>query len=217
MLQGADNSIPKGFYKIAVSYISENTRVLNLGCGRKFTFEKLLSQKKNVYIESMDILSSQKPSFVNKFTSQDVEKPFLLEEKFDIITFFELIEHIDKTDILIENCINNLKQEGLLIFSFPNLASLYCRLELLLGFQPHILEISNKKANFGTHLFGKLNNPKNEPIHHIRGITYIAMKELIQFYGFKIKKIYGYEYRLKGFFGSFPSLAPVDIFICKKL
>lgn len=217
MLQGANNSIPEDFYKTAASYISEGSRVLNLGCGQKFNFEKVLSQNKNIYIESMDILSSQKPPFVNKFTIQDVEKPFLVDKEFDVITFFELIEHIDKTDILIENCFDNLKREGILIFSFPNLASLYCRFELLLGFQPHILEISNKKANFGTYLFGKLNNPKNEPIHHIRGITYRAMKELIQFYSFKIKKIYGYEYRLRRLFGLFPSFAPIDIFICKKL
>jgi len=216
MLQGADNPIQCEFYKIAVSYIPDGSRVLNLGCGRKFNFERLLSQKKKVYIESMDILPAPKPSFVNKFTIQDVEKPFLLGQKFDAITFFELIEHIDKTDILIENCFNNIKEEGLLIFSFPNLASLYCRFELLLGFQPHILEVSNKKANFGNSFFGKLNNPKNEPIHHIRGFTHRAMKGMIQFYGFQIIKIYGYEYRLKRLFSLFPSLAPINIFVCKK-
>lgn len=55
MLQDANNSFIRGFYEIAISYIPDGSRVLNLGCGRKFNFEKLLSQKKNVNIESIDI------------------------------------------------------------------------------------------------------------------------------------------------------------------
>jgi len=35
----------------------------------------------------------------------------------------------------------------------------------------------------------QLNNSKDETIHHVRGITYRAMKEFIQFYRLKIEKI----------------------------
>lgn len=118
ILQGADNNLSISFYKIATSYIPENSRVLNLGCGLNFNFERILSQEKKVSITSLDILPAKKPPFVDKFIIQNVEEPFLLKQKFDVVTFFELIEHIDKTDILILNCFNNLKDGGLLIFPF---------------------------------------------------------------------------------------------------
>lgn len=157
----------------------------------------------------------EKPDNIT-FINQSVEEKFILKEKFDIVTFFELIEHIDKTDILLMNCFNNLKQGGYLIFSFPNLASLYARIELLLGYQPHILEVSNVYGNFGNKIIGNYANPLGNTIHHIRGITHRAMKEMIVYYNFKIEKIIGYDYRLKNLFASTPGLAPINIFICKK-
>ena len=77
-----------------------------------------------------------KPSYIDKFLVKSIEDECYFEKKFDVITFFEVIEHIDKTDILLKNCFNNLKDDGFLIFSFPNLASIYSRIELMLGLQP---------------------------------------------------------------------------------
>lgn len=217
LLQGAGNNLPPGFYNLVLDRIKDGDKILNLGCGLNFNFERMIKKERKVSFTSVDFLPIKKPFFVDQFIIQNVEKPFSLDKKFDVVTFFELIEHIDKTDILLKNCFNNLKNEGYLIFSFPNLSSIYSRIELSLGYQPHILEVSNEYGNFGTGIFGKINNPQDEPIHHLRGITHRAMKELVQFYGFEIKKIIGYEYRL----GKIPSflslLASVNIFICKKL
>jgi 2-polyprenyl-3-methyl-5-hydroxy-6-metoxy-1,4-benzoquinol methylase len=217
--QGGDNNVHWPFYEYVLKWIKEGDNVLNLGCGLYFNFERLVKEKREkITLTSVDILPAKKPPFVDEFILQDVEMPFKLKRKFDVVTFFELIEHIDKTDILLKNCFNNLKKGGLLIFSFPNLSSFWCRLELFLGFQPHILEVSNKKANFGTGIFGRLNNSQNQPIHHLRGITYKAMREMVEFYGFKIIKTCGYDYRLvKGLFTLFTSLAPVNLFVCHKL
>lgn len=216
-LQDGDNNFIRGFYKIALNWIKDGDEILNLGCGQNFNFERLVTDYKKVAFTSVDIQNTKRPQYVKKFIVQDVEKDFSLEEKFDVITFFELIEHIDNTDVLLRNCYRNLKNNGLLIFSFPNLASLYSRIELLLGYQPHILEISNEKANLGTGIFGRINNPDDNPIHHIRGITHNAMKDMVHFHKFKIIDMIGYEYRLGKIFKHFPSLAPVNIFILKKL
>jgi len=218
--QGGDNSLNRNFYKIALKYIKNGQKVLNLGCGILFNFEKILYEEKNTKATSIDItniseLGIKKPFFVYDFLVKSVESEFVLENKFDVITFFELIEHIDKTDVLLKNCFNNLKDDGLLIFSFPNLASIYSRVELLLGFQPHILEVSNVCGNFGNIFFGKRNN-QNSTIHHIRGITYKAMKEMVDYHGFEILKTIGYEWRLKKLFYFFPNIAPVNVFVCKK-
>jgi len=220
-LQGADHDLDPVLYKIAFKYISNNSQILNLGCGMRFNFEKEIIKEKKVNILSADILNIQNVPNTIKFKKLSVEKKFQFKEKFDIITFFELIEHIDKTDVLLENCFNNLKKDGLLIFSVPNLSSIYGRIELLLGFQPHILEVSNKNSNFGTGIFGRYNNPNNNsPVHHIRGISHKAIKEMLAYYGFEIITAIGYEHHfkiLRNLFYLFPSIAPVNIFICKKI
>lgn len=216
-LQGGDNDYNRSFYKLIFGYIKDGDKLLNLGCGINFNFEKTLAQVRQVEIVSCDVISpAAKPDFVEEFIQQSVEEEFILDKKFDVVSFFELIEHIDKTDELLKNCFNNLKPGGYLIFSFPNLASIYARLELLLGYQPHILEVSNEEPSFGTGIFGKLNNNTGETLHHVRGITYRAMKEMINHHGFKIIKTFGYEYRFKKLLYLFPAIAPIDIFICQK-
>ncbi|WP_461257319.1 class I SAM-dependent methyltransferase [Treponema sp. R80B11-R83G3] len=153
---------------------------------------------------------------IRKFILRDIEVPFNLPQLYDIVFCFEVIEHVDKTDILLENCYNNLKDDGIFMIAVPNLSSIYSRIELMLGFQPHITEISNIKANFGTGIFGKINNPHDAPIHHIRGITYGGMKEMLKFYNFRIIKTYNAS---KGafFLRLLPSsLASVVLFVCKK-
>lgn len=217
-LQGAYNSLPINFYREAINFIKEGDRICNLGCGIVFKFEREIKKIKKVKITCIDIINiEKKPDFIDDYILQSVEEPFELKNKFNLIYFFELIEHIDKTDMLLINSYKNLVKNGLLIFSFPNLSSIYSRLEILLGLQPHILEVSNILGNFGTGIFGSLNNPKNISIHHIRGITYKGMKELVKYHGFKIEKVIGWEFRMPFLFKRIPSLAPLNIFICRKL
>jgi 2-polyprenyl-3-methyl-5-hydroxy-6-metoxy-1,4-benzoquinol methylase len=217
-LQGANNRVDSYFFRYSFPYIKNGDNILNLGCGNKFNFERNLIKKRKVKITSVDIIPiKKKPAYINNFVCMDVEKKIRFPFRYDVVTFFELIEHIDKTDILISNCYRNLKKGGYLIFSFPNLASIYSRIELLLGYQPHILEVSNIHSNFGTGFFGKINSPADGSLHHIRGITHKAMIELIKHYGFTVLKKIGSEYRVPLFFYLFPEIAPINIFICKKI
>jgi SAM-dependent methyltransferase len=219
-LQGSEAILNTSIYDIAISFLKglkDNISILNFGCGALFSFENHIIDKKKVSFTSMDIVNPKitNPKNVKKFIRQDIEKPLSLESKYDAVTFFELIEHIDHTDELLKNCYNNLKKGGYLVFSFPNLGSLLGRIELLLGYQPHILEVSNDYANFGTGFFGKRNNAQGITLHHIRGITTGAMKELICYHGFTIEKVIGFDYRLK-FLNPFPQFTAVNIFICRK-
>jgi len=219
-LMGGKNAINRRFYKVAHSHISNGESVLNFGCGSRFVFEKYLQvTKKDVKVTSVDIQKIKNvPKYVHKYVQKSVEEKIKLSKKFDVVTFFELIEHIDKTDELLNNCRNNLKRGGALVFSLPNLSSIYARAELLLGFQPHVLEVSNKCSNFGTGKFGEMNNPSNTPVHHMRGITTKAMKEMLEYYRFDVMKIIGYNHHrgLGQLLSLIPSFAPVNIFVCKK-
>lgn len=217
--QSADNILDARLYELAIQHIKDKQQVLNLGCGGYLTFEKHLISKRDVNIKCCDFNPMKVPNESEhiKFFEQNVEKLFNLDSKVDVVTFFEVIEHIDETDILLQNCYNNLKDDGLLICSLPNLASIYAWIELLLGFQPHVIEVSNVCSNFGTGIFGKLNNPNNEPIHHIRGFTLRAIKEMLNYYNFKVVKVYGYDHRLKRLMKYFPSIAPVNVIVARKL
>jgi SAM-dependent methyltransferase len=219
-LQGADNDISKNLYGITFNYIKEGNSVLNFGCGNRFNFEKNLAKIKTVGMTSIDIIEiKEKPEFIGEFLNKSVEEDIWFEKKFDVVTFFELIEHIDKTDVLLRNCFNNLKKEGYLIFSFPNLASFHGRISLLLGLQPCILEVSNESANFGRGFMDRFFSGKGatgKTIHHIRGITHRAMKDMVEYHGFNIEKIIGFDHRFKKLSYYFPGIAPVNVFICRK-
>lgn len=105
----------------------------------------------------------------------------------------------------------------MLFIAIPNLACLYARIELLIGLQPHILEISNKKSNYGMGLLGKLNNPNGEPLHHIRGITYKAMKEILIDNGFAIKRCLGYQKITGKLLRKFPGISTIVLYQCIKV
>lgn len=216
--QAGDNLIDVNLYELAINHIKDHQEILNLGCGTRLNFEKQLTNKRNVNVTCCDINPINTSNEVEniKFFIQNIEELFNLDLTVDVVTFFEVIEHIDETDILLQNCYHNLKDDGLLICSLPNLASIYTRIELLLGFQPHVLEVSNVYGNFGTGFFGRLNNRSGTPIHHIRGFTLRAIKEMLSYYGFSIVKIYGYDHRLKRLMKYFPSIAAVNVIVARK-
>lgn len=213
--QEALNVLHRPIYdKISNEYLRDGDEILNLGSGLNFNFEKVIKGEKRVNVTSVDILKPPTvPNFVDKFICKSVDEPFHLKKKYDLITFFELIEHIDHTDILIKNCYDHLKDKGLLIFSFPNLASFLCRFELLFGYQPHVLEVSNVDSNFGGGLIAGLSNTGAVVAHHIRGFTYKAMIEFLKYHKFEIVKTFTTRYKL---FNLFPSLATEIIVVCKK-
>lgn len=129
-------------------------QVLDVGSGCVFGFEKMVFKYRADYqdmIDCIDIspLSNEKPAFIRDYFQYNIEDEIQLNKKYDIVVCFETMEHIDHTDTLLENCYNYLKNGGYFFISIPNLTSIYSRIELLLGFQPHILEISNKYGNLG--------------------------------------------------------------------
>lgn len=219
-MMGGDSSVFWPFYRFLGSYIQNQGSILNLGSGVSFTFETYCRQlNRTLDICCVDQLQPDNvPPVINRFVAGDIESDLDIpgHQQFDVVCLFEVIEHVDKTDAVIKNAIRYCRKGGLVMLSFPNLSSLYARLELLMGFQPHVLEVSNESANLGAGIMGKLNNPTNQPIHHIRGITSRAGRELVQFHGLKIREIIGTSGgRFHALWKYFPSIAPVNVIICE--
>lgn len=135
------------YYRHLEKIVKASQSLLNLGSGTSFVFEELCHQwNPALQIVSADLSKPLfKPDYVNAFHSVNVSHSLSLPYKnFDLVTAFEVIEHVDRTDELIRNASNHCRPGGIIAVSFPNLASIFCRFELLLGYQPHILEVSHE-------------------------------------------------------------------------
>lgn len=159
---------------------------------------------------------------VRKFDVQKDSTQALLSEYplgFDLVVMTEVLEHLEETDVALRNCRALMREDrnSRLLLSVPNLASYLGRLELLLGFQPHVLEASNEIATVGMGLMGRINYGSNPlPLHHLRGFTYKSIVELLRYHNFQITESWGWENRLGRHSKWFPKrLAPQMVFVAR--
>jgi ubiquinone/menaquinone biosynthesis C-methylase UbiE len=126
-------------FQSVINYISDNDTVLDFGCGPGSFLHLLGKSDKNIAegigidVSSnqikfaMDHVGVQFPyiKFV-ELDSDEVRFPFP-DQKFDIITIIEVIEHIHP--FILSNTINELKRclnkDGRMIFTTPNYRSLW--------------------------------------------------------------------------------------------
>lgn len=221
--QGGNNFGPGYHHARLIQMLPDHQcKILDVGSGVNYGLEKMIYRKRAKYNDLIDCVdrtpgSDAKPHFIRNHFQYNVENELDLGEEYDAVVCFEVMEHVDHTDILLQNCLRHLMKNGRFYLYIPNLSSIYARIELLLGYQPHILEVSNEYANFGGGVFGALNSPQGITIHHIRGITYRACKEMLSYSGFQILEERGFSHgRFEGVAKHFPSIAPEIWFVCKK-
>jgi len=109
------------------------------------------------------------------------------DDYFDIVTLIETIEHLQDPDHCLIEVKRVLKPGGIFIVTTPNLAWWVNRLALLFGYQPYFSEPSSR-INVGK-AFRKPSPYK--PSGHVRLFTLKALKDLLEYYGFKILIIKG--------------------------
>ncbi len=130
--------------------LPKNLRILDLGCGagefvaelKKLGFEVfgIDFDKGAIEIAKREFgLENVFPESLESFLKR---KDF---EKFDIITFFEVLEHIDNPAVFMENIQKTLKPNGKIVFSVP------CRERFLVNsnkwdFPPHHFTRWNKQS-----------------------------------------------------------------------
>ncbi len=197
IMQGGDiDSITPFYCKIRdflTNNLPQNFSFMDFGCGIQLRLEQaLLHDFPDIKMWGCDLNTPVRIVDNFSFERVDISAPWISRNApFDVVFFSEVIEHIEFSDVLLENCLRNLKRGGFLICTIPNLASIYGRIELLAGFQPHILEASDRNPRIGSGIMGIKNNP-GRSIHHIRGFTYRAMRELLEYHGFEVVMTKGY-------------------------
>jgi len=107
--------------------IKDNSDVIDIGCGRGEFVEYLTKRKKLCRVLGIDfskiaIDDAKKRILTAKFADIDIYKIAdykSLLERFDYVSCFEVIEHLDRPDLLISNASKILKQSGYLILTTP--------------------------------------------------------------------------------------------------
>ncbi|URA10912.1 class I SAM-dependent methyltransferase [Thermospira aquatica] len=166
-------------YKHIKEYVEKNKRdvevkLLDVGCGPGH-LATFLSPLKNLTLYGCDI--SEKSLALAKEKGMNTVKCNLWETLpfpdgfFDIVVATEVIEHIYDTEHFIREIKRILKEDGLLVITTPNVASLGRRIMLLLGINP-VLEY---KLSGGA--------------GHIRYFTFKDLRSFLIENGFRIVKM----------------------------
>jgi len=173
--------------------IPSDARVVDVGCGLGCLGHEII-QKFGCMVDGVDIndvslkASQMKGLKVLKF---DLDSNWQLQsESYDYVFSTEMIEHVINTDLFIEESKRILKKGGRLILTTPNLTCWYNRLIFIFGYQPFFTEVSIKDKTFGLDFTRKL-TPNRTPVGHIRVFSYRAIKDMLEFYGFKNVRIVG--------------------------
>jgi len=148
----------KHFLKTHKSF-SKGTRVLDLGCGTGGFIAEL--QKKGCEVWGIDI-DKNAIDFIKKYFKLENVFAMSFDEffkfpnlpKFDVITFFEVIEHLDNPLEFIQNASKLLKEDGIIVLSTPSRERTLVN-QLESDFPPAHLTRWNKEAIFN--LFGRFN------------------------------------------------------------
>jgi SAM-dependent methyltransferase len=139
----------KHFLKIHKNF-PKSTKVLDLGCGTGDLLAEL--KKRGCKVWGVDI-DKNAINFVKKYFKLENAYPMSAEEffrlpnlpKFDLIMFFEFLEHLDNPLDFIENVKKLLKEDGVIILSTPSRERIFANL-FGCDFPPHHLTRWNEKA-----------------------------------------------------------------------
>jgi len=195
-------------HTMLVKFTGKNKKVLEIGCATGYISKKL--KENGCYVVGVEINENAAQiakEICNKVIVGDIETLELSHEKFDVILFGDVLEHLKNPKMVLEKVTNNLEKNGEIILSVPNIANWKIRLNLL---------------------FGKFNYTKTGILDetHLRFFTYKTIKYLLTSVNLKIVK--------EEITPSFPFFLPVSvkyklaklwksmfafqfIFICKKV
>lgn len=180
------------YKRVTLSLLEKNTRASLLDCGcdtGEFTLSKAEKiETRNIYGIDMleESLNKAKTKGIKVYKGDLNEKLSFESESFDVVTANAIIEHLSKTDLFLQEIRRVLKIGGYLVISTPNLASFPNILFLLLGLQPIPAYVSDEIIVGTWYPLGDSILGGKMPAHR-RLFTLKALKELLEYYGFKVE------------------------------
>lgn len=169
------------FNKYVFKQVPKNSYCLDVGCWDGNLGEKLI-QEKNCKVDGLDVA----PQMLEVAKNRGYKKTFSInlndsshnlneiEDKYDVIIFADLLEHLIDPQKALENFRTKLKKDGKIIISLPNVAFALNRFNLLMG-----------KWNYKE--FGTLDKT------HLKFFTIETAKDLVKNSGYKLQKVQPYN------------------------
>lgn len=150
--------------------------ILDVGCNDGFIGKILIEKNNQVYgcdIVDENLKIAKKAGLKIKRIDIENEELSYPSNFFDFVILGDVIEHVFDTDRLLRICNKVLKNNGKIIITTPNIASLGRRIMLLLGISPYI-EYSIVQTTNGLPSVG-----------HIRYFTVKTLNDLLGKNGYK--------------------------------
>jgi len=166
------NSVEKIRINKLLKLIGKKKNVLDLGCWDGSISEIIKKNDNNVSgieISNNAIKKARKKGIEVFDIDLNVDWQGSIKEKYDVVLAGEIIEHIFDTDKFLQNIYNVLTENGCLVLSTPNIASLGRRMFLLFGINP-LIETTGRNYDAG----------------HIRYFTFNSLKQLLEENNFKV-------------------------------
>ncbi len=105
-------------HQIADNHIKKNSNILEIGCGNG-AFLKAL-HKKGCSVTGLEMNKASESSEIKILNSSIEEHSQFNEETYDVVCFFQVLEHIPDVHSFLQSAINCLNENGVLIVSVPN-------------------------------------------------------------------------------------------------
>ncbi|GAC1420350.1 MAG: hypothetical protein NVS9B7_11310 [Flavisolibacter sp.] len=180
-------------FNIAASYISGNQDVLEIGCGSG-AFVKYITPRSYVGLEfSSKAIEKAKAKGIKVFSQSIGEHAMQNENKYDIVCFFQVLEHVDGPLEFLQNSIKVLKKGGKLIIAVPSENSFIKNVQnFYLNMPPHHVSRWKDKTfeKISELLNLKLVNIIHEPLHSKHKLFYVKTSLMI-----KLKALFNIHFK----------------------
>jgi len=149
---------------LVAKFVGKGYKVLELGTGDGSITQRLMRHNKVTTADAVSLAD-------HKFDFNDFPYPFA-SQSFDVIVLAEVLEHLLRPDKVLLECKRILKDDGRLILTMPNIASIKNLIAILfLGKVTYVAE-PNATSHYG----------------HVCDYWYKRAKEVVKGAGFKIKR-----------------------------
>ncbi len=194
---GWHNKLTEYRHSIYSSLFEQSGSVLlGLGCGEGRITCRVGRKVKASNVIGIDLENGLLRGCQNQINliSCDLNKGIPLENgSVDIISGDQIIEHLYNTDFFVQEIYRVLKPGGYAVICTENLASLHNLFALLLGKQAFSQFISSK-YRLGNSLSPHYKKPVKDGYFHVQIFTVEGLRDIFEFYNFKVEKIRGIIY-----------------------
>ncbi len=171
-------------FGVANKYIEKNSKVLDIGCGEA-SFLEYISKEKECSCIGLE-LNEKAKNIANKkgilvYNENIQDHSIKNKSQYDIVTFFQVLEHISDVNGFLNAAVSTLKQGGKIILAVPNNEPYYLTFDKyhFLNLPPHHMGWWNEKSLAALCDVYDLNliEIKRQPLEHYKSYTKNYIKE----------------------------------------